>query len=143
VRCRRTAQFSQEVVDVERILAHDAALEDHGVLIVGHIADLAQTVYALVGVDANDRTGTWPWFLDNGVAHVGDLQLGWVAVAVYMLQCGLGFGLLGQRSNETTGEQAKRGLEDAAAVVPGVVTDIHAGLLRSEQIRLTWIVMEQ
>ena len=124
--------FLKEEVDVERVLAHDAALENHGVLIVGHIADLAQTVHALIGIDANDRARTWPGFLDHGVAHVGDLQLGRVAVAVYMLQCGLGFGLLGQRSDEAAGEKAERGLENAAAVVLGVVADVHADLLRSE-----------
>jgi hypothetical protein len=48
------------------------------------------------------------------------------------LQCRLGFSFLSQRSDETTGEKTKCGLEDAAAVVFGVVPDVHADLLRSE-----------
>src|SRR5205823_11071439 len=124
--------FLEEIVDVERVLAHDAALENHGVLIVGHIADLPETVHSLIGIDANDRARAWTGFLNHGVAHVSDLQLGRVAVAVYMLQCGLGLRSLGKRSDETAGEKAKCGLEHAAAIVLVVVTNVHADLLRSE-----------
>src|SRR5260370_37994371 len=109
--------FLKEVVDVERVLANDAALENHGVLIVGHIANLAQTVHTLIGINANDRARTWPGFLDHGVAHVSDLQLGRVSVAVYMLQCGLGLRFLSKRADEAPDKKTERTLENAAAVV--------------------------
>src|SRR5260370_9806442 len=109
--------FLKEVVDVERVLANDAALENHGVLIVGHIADLAQTVHALIGIDANDWARTWPGLLDHGVAHVSDLQLRRVAVAVCMLQRGLGLRFLSKRADQAPAKNADRTLKNDPRVL--------------------------
>jgi hypothetical protein len=86
----------------------------------------------LIRVDANDGAWAWPGFLDHGVTQVSDLQLGRVAIAVYMLQCRLGLRFLSKRANEAPGKETERTLENAAAIVLGVIADVHADLLRSE-----------
>src|SRR5262249_17018813 len=46
--------LAEELVDVAGILAEDAALEHEGVNLAGAVADFAEAVDALVGVDADD-----------------------------------------------------------------------------------------
>src|SRR5260370_10514062 len=64
----------KQVVDAQRILADDATLEHHGILRAGDVAHFAQTIDAVVGVDADEHTWTWSGLDNHRVAHIGDLQ---------------------------------------------------------------------
>ena len=72
----------EEVSDVERILAQHAALQKQRIGGAGAVADFAQSVDALVGVEANDGAGAGTGLEHGGHAQVGDLQRGRARVGV-------------------------------------------------------------
>ena len=66
------------------ILSKDTAFQHQGVPFIGAVAYFAQTVDALVGIDAND--GGAADVLDNAVPHIGDLQVGRAGIAADLLR---------------------------------------------------------
>jgi hypothetical protein len=61
-------------VDVQRILADNAALQHHCVLRTCDIAHLAQAVDPLVGIDPDQDAGARARLDHHRIAHVGNLQ---------------------------------------------------------------------
>src|ERR1017187_1330731 len=67
--------LAKKFVDVAGVLAQQPALEQERVILAGAIPHLAQAVDALVGIDADQRTGhgrAWP----RQAARVGESQIG-------------------------------------------------------------------
>ena len=76
-------------IQLQRILAEDTALQKKSIRGTGAIADFAQPIHTLIGVDANDGTRTRPRFHDSRHAEVGDLQRRRTRIGVDAL--GIGF----------------------------------------------------
>ena len=103
--------LAENPVDLERILARDAALEHQRVGRTGAVAHLAQPVHALVGVDADNRAGERR--LDDGShAQVRDLQLGRTRIRVDVLR--IRFRRLASYEGAAQGRGG--GLQDAATI---------------------------
>ena len=79
--------LAENPVDVAGVLAENPALQLQRVILARAIADFAQSIDALVGIDADDGGGhrNSPHHHDP---HVGDLQIG---------RFGIGVGVLGKR----------------------------------------------
>src|SRR5262249_61927454 len=81
--------LAEELVDVAGILLQQAALEHEGIVLAGAVADFAEAVYALVGVDADDRA-VHGRAADGEDTEVGDLQSRRLGVGVGVLRQGFG-----------------------------------------------------
>ena len=66
----------EEIRDVERVLVQQAALQKQRVGGAGAVADFAQSVDALVRVEADDGARAWSGFHHRGHAKIGDPQRG-------------------------------------------------------------------
>jgi hypothetical protein len=111
--------FLKEKVDLQRVLAHQPVLEQHGVLIPGAIAHFTQSINPLVGIDADDGAGAGPRLDDDGITHVGDFQRRGAGVSVDVLHRRLGrVGRLFQAvtAEKTAAHDAHRRLKDATAI---------------------------
>ncbi len=74
---RRTAKLfdlAEKLVELQRVLADDAALQKQGVSGAGAVAYFTKSVNALIGIDSNDRAGTGAGLDHRSDAQVGDLQ---------------------------------------------------------------------
>src|SRR5262249_1772827 len=81
----RTAElfdFAEELIELERVFAEEAALQEQRIGWAGAVTHFAKAIDALIGVDSDDRTGTRARFLDDGYAQVGDFQLGRTGVGI-------------------------------------------------------------
>jgi hypothetical protein len=76
---------AEQPVDVAGVLAEEAALQHEGVVLAGAIANLAQAVDPLVGIDADQRTRHGR-ARHGGHAKVRDLQLGRLGIGVDVLR---------------------------------------------------------
>ena len=72
----------EEISNIERVLIQQAALEKQRVGGAGAVADFAQSIDALVGVEADDGARAWSRFRHDGHAKIGDLERGRAGVGV-------------------------------------------------------------
>src|SRR5580704_8004120 len=66
--------LAENLVELQRILAQNPALEKQGISGARAITDLPQTVHSLVGIDANDWARARARLHHSGYAQVYDLQ---------------------------------------------------------------------
>ena len=104
--------FAENFVDVAGIFTQNATFEDQCISLRRAVANLAQAINALVGIDANHRAGHRRAG-DRGYAQVGDFELG---------RFGSGVGVLHHRiegvaSPDGRGSSAGRTLQEATSGV--------------------------
>jgi hypothetical protein len=80
----------KDVSDAERVLAYHAALQKKRVCGAGTVANLAEPVDALVGIEPDDGAGTRPGLPHGGNAQVGNPESGRTGIGIDILKGGLG-----------------------------------------------------
>ena len=120
-------QLAEDLVDAAGVLAEDAALEKERIGLTRAVADLAVARDALVGVDADDRTGHRG--ADDGrKAQVGDLQLRRLRGCLHVLRDGVEVVVGDEAVGEGAADDARcGGLEERAAIEVLLNRRFHGG----------------
>src|SRR5207248_3748606 len=77
--------LAEKAVELQRIFANDAALEKQCISSARAIANFAKSVHALIGINTNDRAGTWAGLHNRRHPHVSNLQPRRTRVRVHRL----------------------------------------------------------
>ncbi len=77
------------LVELQRVLAQNPTLQKQSVGCAGAVTNFAESIYSLIGIDANDRAGTGPGLDDRGHAQIRNLERRGTRVGVDALGIGL------------------------------------------------------
>jgi hypothetical protein len=76
-------ELAKNLIQLQRVLAHDATLQEKRVSRTGAVANFAQAVHALIGINPDDGAGAGSRLHNSSYAHIGDLQRGRGGIGIY------------------------------------------------------------